>query len=126
MIEIEDVGVRSGTTAEWAASTLVLGLGEIAVNDTTGEVRIGDGTNVHSALKRSSRRGTTTLISGVKVVADTSITANSVIVVTAQSLGTVTTPKTLAVTARSVGVSFTITSADLTDTSVVGYHIIEV
>ena len=47
------------------------------------------------------------------------------ILLTAQSLGTVTAPKALAVTARTPGTSFTITSADATDTSVIGYTILE-
>lgn len=126
-IVLEDAGIRSGTTADWAATSLVLGEGEIGINTTTREVRIGDGTNVFSALRSADgeQSGVTTLVTGVKVVANTSITTNSRILLTAQSLGTVTAPKALAVTARSAGVSFTITSADNTDTSVVAYSIEE-
>lgn len=68
--------------------------------------------------------GTATLVAGAVVVANTTITASSVIQLTVQSLGTVADPKAVAVTARSNGVSFTIRSADATDTSVVGWVII--
>lgn len=76
-------------------------------------------------LDAYNRTGTAVLVAGTKVVPDTSITALSRIFLTAQSLGTVTAAKPLAVTARVVGTSFTITSADATDTSTVAYHIIE-
>lgn len=76
-------------------------------------------------LDTYNRTGVATLVAGSKVVADTSITALSRIQLTIQSLGTVTAPKAIGVTARVVGTSFTITSADATDTSVIAYHIIE-
>lgn len=68
--------------------------------------------------------GTATLVAGTKVVSDTSITANSIIILTGQNLGTVTAPKALCVSARSNGTSFTILSADNTDTSKVAYLVI--
>jgi hypothetical protein len=79
------------------------------------------------AIKEGSnaRSGVSTLVAGTVTVANTSVTANTRIQLTAQSLGTVTAPKALAVTGRSAGVSFTITSADATDTSVVAWHLIE-
>lgn len=127
-LEIEAVPLRSGTTAEWAAAGApILDPGELGIDLTTHDVRIGDGTTAFASLPTTSgiRRGRTTLVAGTKTVADTSITATSIILVTAQSLGTVTVAKPLAVTARSAGVSFTVTSSDNTDTSVVGYLIIE-
>ena len=71
------------------------------------------------------KQGTATLSSGTVTVSNTAVTANSRIFLTAQSLGTVTAPKDLAVTARTAGTSFTITSSDATDTSVVAYEIFE-
>lgn len=71
------------------------------------------------------REGVATLVAGTKVVTNSKVTAASRIFLTAQSLGTVTAPKALAVTARTAGTSFTITSADNTDTSVIGWHIEE-
>ena len=73
-------------------------------------------------------RGTAVLVTGTKVVTPDDpdvVTATAIIQLTVQALGTVTAPKAVAVTARSVGTSFTITSADNTDTSTVGYSITE-
>jgi len=89
------------------------------------------GKNVSSAgLKvfegSNAKQGTATLVAGTATVANTSVTATSRIFLTVQSLGTVTSPKALGVTARSAGTSFTITSADNTDTSVIAYEIFEV
>jgi hypothetical protein len=66
-----------------------------------------------------------TLVAGTVTVANTSVTANSRIFLTVQMLGTVTVPKSVGVTARTAGTSFTITSEDTTDTSVVAYEIFE-
>lgn len=41
---------RLGTTAEWAASTLVLGDGELGFDTTANQFKFGDGVNVWSAL----------------------------------------------------------------------------
>jgi hypothetical protein len=73
----------------------------------------------------NARMGVATLVGGTVTVANTSVTANTRIQVTVQSLGTVTTPKAVAVTARSVGTSFTLTSSDATDTSVVAWELKE-
>lgn len=69
--------------------------------------------------------GVATLVAGTVVVATTKVTANSRIQLTAQVLGTVTVPKAIAVTARTAATSFTITSADATDTSTVAWQIVE-
>ena len=63
---------------------------------------------------------------GAVTVQNVNVTSTSRIFLTAQSLGTVTTPQALAVTARTAGTSFTITSASASDTSVVAYEIFEV
>ena len=69
--------------------------------------------------------GTATLVAGTKTVSTTAVTANSRIMLTVQSLGTVGVPKAVGVTARTAGTSFTITSADATDTSVVAWIMFE-
>jgi hypothetical protein len=74
----------------------------------------------------NAKQGVATLVAGTVTVSNTSVTATSRIQLTVQSLGTVTAPKAVAVTARTAGTSFTITSADNTDTSVVAYEIFEV
>ena len=85
--------------------------------------RAGDGLRVKEGS--NAKQGTATLAAGTVVVSNTSVTASSRIFLTIQSLGTVASPKAIAVTARSAGTSFTITSADATDTSVVAYEIFE-
>lgn len=73
----------------------------------------------------SGATGQVALVAGSKVVNTDAVTANSRIMLSVQSLGTVAAPKALAVTARVAGTSFTITSADGTDTSVVAWEIVE-
>lgn len=85
----------------------------------------GVGNGVQVTEGTNAKQGTATLVAGTKVVANTAVTANSRIFLTVQSLGTVTSPHALAVTARTAGTSFTITSADNTDTSTVAYEIFE-
>lgn len=43
--------LRNGTTTEWEASTKVLKLGEIGIDTTKNEIRIGDGTHTWRDLK---------------------------------------------------------------------------
>lgn len=78
-------------------------------------LRVKEGTN--------AKQGTSTLVAGTVVVANTSVTATSRIFLTAQSVGG--TAGALAVTARTAGTSFTITSTNAADTSVVAWHIFE-
>lgn len=91
--------------------------GALVAGTAGGGLAIKEGAN--------ARSGVATLVAGTVVVANTSVTATTRVQLTIQSLGTVTAPKAIGVTARSAGVSFTITSADATDTSVVGWHLIE-
>lgn len=73
----------------------------------------------------NARSGVATLVAGTVVVSNTSVTATTRIQLTIQSLGTVTAPKAIGVTARTPGTSFTITSADATDTSAIAWHLVE-
>lgn len=68
-------------------------------------------------------QGAVALVAGAKVVANTSVTANSRIFLTGQADGG--TPGSLRVSARTPGTSFTITSSSGTDTSTVAYQIFE-
>lgn len=93
---------------------------------STGQVSIltlGRGLSVKEGS--NAKQGVATLVAGTVTVANTSALTNSRILLTVQSLGTVTAPKAVAVTARVNATSFTITSADATDTSVVAYEIFE-
>ncbi|HEY6022290.1 MAG TPA: hypothetical protein VIY48_21265 [Candidatus Paceibacterota bacterium] len=66
--------------------------------------------------------GVATLAAGTVVVADTNITANSVIRVANKTIGG--TPGAPYISARTPGTSFAITSTSGTDTSVIQYDII--
>ena len=76
-----------------------------------------------TAAGSSTRSGTATLVGGTVVVSDTATTANSRILLTCQTPGG--TPGFLRISARTAGTSFTILSSSGSDTSVVGYLIIE-
>lgn len=89
----------------------------LRLNTLGNGILIKEGTN--------ATLGTATLVAGTVTVGNTKVTANSRIFLTIQSLGTVTVPKAVAVTARTASTSFVITSADATDTSVVAWQIIE-
>lgn len=71
----------------------------------------------------STRSGTAVLVGGTVVVADTATTAASIILLTCQTPGG--TPGFLRISARSASTSFTILSSSGTDTSTVGYLVIE-
>lgn len=122
-METETVPVRSAPAAEWATSTLVLGVGEMGVNTDTGEARVGDGVNVYSALPRHDgpkARGTAVLVAGTKVVTGlTGVVVGDLVVATVRTLGTVAAAKAILAVAGAGQV--TITSADNTDTSTVAF-----
>lgn len=105
---------RLKVTADGVVAT---GAGTAAPKAGQAALAVAEGTN--------ATMGTATLVTGTKVVSTTAVTANSRIHLTVQSLGTVTAPTAVAVTARTAGTSFTITSADATDTSVVAWLIVE-
>jgi hypothetical protein len=71
----------------------------------------------------NGRQGITTLAAGVATVPNTSTTANSRIFLTSQVDGG--TPGSLRISSRIVGVSFTITSSSVVDTSIVAYQMCE-
>lgn len=98
------------------ASTISSG-GDIKATTVGNGVYIKEGSN--------ATMGIATLSAGTVTVNTTKVTANSRIILTVQSLGTVSIPTVVGVTARSAGTSFTITSASITDTSVIAWIIIE-
>lgn len=71
----------------------------------------------------NGKQGTATLVAGTVTIANTSITANSRILITPQETGALT--GILRVSARVVGTSFTITSSVNTDTALVAWEIFE-
>jgi hypothetical protein len=100
-----------------SAGVVAVSAGSFDVSTAGQGLRVAEGSN--------AKQGTATLSGGAVVVSNTSVTSSSRILLTAQSLGTVSTAQALAVTARSAGTSFTITSASASDTSVVAYEIFE-
>lgn len=80
-----------------------------------GGVQVKEGTN--------ATMGRATLVGGTVVVSTTKVTANSEVFLTCQTQGG--TPGFLRVSARTGGTSFTILSSSGTDTSVVGWLIVE-
>jgi hypothetical protein len=96
-----------------------------STTDTNGFTLAAAGQGFRIKEGSNARMGTATLVLGVSVVSNTSVTANSRIFLSVESLGTVTVPTVVAVTARTAGTSFTITSSNLTDTSVVAWFIME-
>lgn len=73
----------------------------------------------------NGRSGSATLVAGSVTIANTSITASTIVKTWVQTLGTVTTPQTLYPSARVAGTSITITSASPSDTSTFYYELVE-
>ena len=93
--------------------------GTLALNSTTSDFYA----RIAGAWKPVVRTGVATLIAGAATVAIAEVTATSRIQVTSQADGG--TPGFLRVSARTAGVSFTITSSDVADTSTVAWLLTE-
>lgn len=87
--------------------------------DVAGTVKLGAAGNNFTRL----RQGVATLAAGTATVSDANVTASSRIILTGNSDGG--TPGWLRISARSAGVSFTITSSSGADTSSVAWVMIE-
>jgi hypothetical protein len=123
---IGTAGNDLATVGQLPTLTSLNGL-SLAGGTMTGSLDIsGAGNGLKVAEGSNAKQGVATLSAGTVTVSNTSVTATSRIFLTVQSLGTVVVPQALAVTARTAGTSFTITSASITDTSVVAYEIFEV
>jgi hypothetical protein len=116
----------SATTAllygDFSANTLLIN-GDLSTSGDLAITTAGKGLKVKEGA--NAKMGTATLVAGTIVVSTTAVTANSRIFLTTQSLGTVVAPVAIGITARTAATSFTITSADVTDTSVIAWMIIE-
>lgn len=139
-----NVGERTGSTAApvdafsnpWTAAgnATVTGYFTAASGQSNGQWQIFDGTNAALNLGTAgggiqvkeggnARLGVATLVGGTVVVSNTSVTANTRIFLTCQTPGG--TPGFLRVSARTAATSFTILSSSGTDTSVVGWFLVE-
>lgn len=97
------------------SATLKVNANNLDIGTAGNGLQVAEGAN--------AKQGTAVLVAGTVTVANTSVTANSRIFLTAQALGG--TQGILAVTARVAGTSFTITSSNAADTSTVAYEIFE-
>lgn len=119
---------RSGVGALTTDGFFAMGTGQSNGTFTVFGGSLTCGTaGVGLAVKEGANacQGVATLVAGTVTVNTSAVAATSRIQLTVQSLGTVTAPKAIAVTARTAGTSFTITSADATDTSVVAWEIFQ-
>ncbi len=120
-------GLITGGGVGIAKALWVGGLANIAgVLTAAADLKIGTvGKGLYVKEGTNATMGVATLVLGVATVSTNKVTANSRIFLTPEALGTIASPVALAVTARSAGTSFTITSANLTDTSTVAWIIVE-
>jgi hypothetical protein len=110
-------------TSHLIANGFVQTLGQLLANQSLDISGAGSGVKV--AEGANAEQGTATLVAGTVTVANTSVTANSRIMLTNQALAGVGVPFALGVTARVPGTSFTITSSSPLDTSLIAYEIFE-
>lgn len=126
-------GASTITTSNLTASRALVSnaSGKVAVSVATS-AEVGHLSGVTSAIQTQLNgkqaaltSGIATLVAGTVTVSTTAVTATTRIMLTVQALGTVTTPKSVAATARVAGTSFTITSEDATDTSQVAWVLVQ-
>jgi lysophospholipase L1-like esterase len=110
--------VTAATTPTFPTGTITVQ--DLATSQTVTNKTIGD--KLRGTVAANSGFGTQALTAGTATVSNTSVTAASLIFVTSVVDGG--TPGFVRVTARSAGVSFTITSSSGTDTSTIAYIII--
>jgi hypothetical protein len=121
-------GGTTGTGAQVLATSPTIATPTLTgtVTASTGDIKIGTaGKGLFVKEGSNAKQGTATLSSGTALVSNSAVTANSRIFLTAQTLGTVTAPSALTVSARVASTSFTILASQLTDTSIVAYEIFE-
>lgn len=117
-------------------NTATIGFGAMSSGQTSGNFTVFSGagnalrlgtTGGGLAIKSGANAtvGTATLVAGTVTVSTTKVTATSVIFVTIQALGTVTTAKSMTIANKTAATSFQIVSEDNTDTSTVAWWILE-
>ncbi len=114
--------VTAGTSITASAGAITATNGNI-VRGTAGNKDVY--TSVASTdTAGANSAGSVALVGGTVVVSTTAVTANSLIRLTCQALGTVIIPSGLCVSAKSAGVSFTILASQATDTSTIFWEIV--
>lgn len=92
----------------------------------SSDVKMGTaGNGLYVKEGANATMGAVVLVLGNATVSTNKVTANSRIFLGNQALGTITAPVALAVTGRTPGTSFSIGSANLTDTSTIAWMIVE-
>jgi hypothetical protein len=136
--ELADSGIAKSTVAIGAASTTANSL--VRFNGTDGKVLkqsdttlsdsevmtfpAGGGNVLTAGAGAAERKGTVTLVGGASGdIATTAAVTGCVISLSIVALGTVTDPMPMLITITN-GASFTITSEDATDTSVINWAIV--
>ncbi|HXE49571.1 MAG TPA: hypothetical protein VN663_14425 [Ramlibacter sp.] len=114
-VQVNDILLEDPADGSALTVSTLTASGNISTSTAGAGLRVKEGSN--------AKQGVATLTAGSVVVANTSITASSRIQLTSNADGG--TPGFLRVSARSAGVSFTITSSSGTDTSTVAYEIFE-
>lgn len=109
--------VTAGTGVTATTGNLTATNGNLALSTAGNKISIATGANSSLGVSGAMTAGTIT-------ISTTAVTANSLIFVQPAVLGTVTVPQALYVSAISAGTSFTVTSADATDTSTVQWWLI--
>lgn len=94
------------------------------VNSSTGNILVSTlGKGIHVKTGTNSKIGTATMVAGTVTVANTSVTSNSLIFLTTQVVSG--TAGDVRISAKNVGIGFTITGGTL-DNSTVAWYIVEV
>lgn len=123
----------SGSTVTLSVPTAFVAPGSVTatlgnITATNGNLVLSTAGNklvIPAAVAATSSAGTFTLSgAATTVVTNSTVTASSLIFLQTNALGTVTVASTLAVTAKSAGISFTVTPSQSTDTSNVSFLII--
>jgi len=113
----EDVTLQRDGSGNLAANVTFQTDGNLVVGNAGHGLLVKEGTN--------ARLGAVTLSSGSATVSTSAVTANSRIFLMSQNLSGVGTPQPIAVSARTAGTSFTITSASSSDASTIAWMIVE-
>ena len=88
------------------------------------EVTISRPLIINDKVNIGTSSGIATLVAGNISISTANVTGSSIILVTVQTLGTVTAPQAMYISSQVASTSFDITSADATDTSTVAWFII--
>jgi hypothetical protein len=112
-----DATLVRDSSGNLAANVSLTTSGNLIASTAGNGLQVKEGTN--------ARLGTATLASGSATVSTSAVTANSRILLTPQNLSGVTSPQPVGVSARTAGTSFTISSASSSDTSTIGWMIVE-